>query len=350
SAARPRTGVRLRPPTVSTLVQESGRVGRGWQWVVALLPAFPIVLLVLRLWLLGRQDLHTMLLLVQHISPLGLASALVITLVWVPPVVVLTGRFLGALLVVSQPNPTVLARSWLAGRVDRIPDWVVVLFVVWAAFTWQLRFLPTLLMLALATAGLVIRQRHPRHRRLVRVSGLWLPLAGAVAAYLLLWPAIADAREGGDWATAALLVVPPALTVLLTGPLPRATARVVTQWLATTAAFLAPFVVGGFFLATPILPAVAVEVVAPSGTVDVIRGNVVAVDDRMTTLIDGAGTIRFVPNDTIRSKVLCPGADHIPSTPTQLRSWGVESTALEFLAPPVVTPAADPRCLGRPLD
>jgi hypothetical protein len=43
------------------------------QWVLTLLPAFP-VLLVLRLWQLSRQDMATMLLLVQYVSPLGCSA------------------------------------------------------------------------------------------------------------------------------------------------------------------------------------------------------------------------------------------------------------------------------------
>src|SRR4051812_48898049 len=35
-------------------------------WMLTALPAFPLVLLVLRLWYLSRQDLPTMLLLVQN--------------------------------------------------------------------------------------------------------------------------------------------------------------------------------------------------------------------------------------------------------------------------------------------
>ena len=54
-------------------------------WLLTVLPAFPLVLLVLRLWYLSRQDLPTMLLLVQYISPLGMISALFITLIWTVP-------------------------------------------------------------------------------------------------------------------------------------------------------------------------------------------------------------------------------------------------------------------------
>ena len=60
---------------------------RGFQWTLTLLPAFPIVLLVLRLWHLSKQDRNTMLVLVQNVGPLDLVSSLVISLMWVPPLV-----------------------------------------------------------------------------------------------------------------------------------------------------------------------------------------------------------------------------------------------------------------------
>lgn len=45
-----------------------GEVGDR-QWLLPLLPTFPIVLLVLRLWYLSRQNVQTMLLFVQYVSP-----------------------------------------------------------------------------------------------------------------------------------------------------------------------------------------------------------------------------------------------------------------------------------------
>lgn len=324
-----------------------GGSGRGWQWVLALLPAFPILLLVLRLWVLSRQDLATMLLLVQSVNPLGLASALVITLAWVPPVIVLTGRVLGLLQLVSRP-PHVEQASWLAVRVSRTPDWVITTFVVWAAITWQLRFLPTLVALALAITGLTIRLRYGDQTWLVQVMCFWLPICVSVALYAWLAPGIVAAFDNGDFATAMLLAGPPALACLLTGPIPRSTSRVMTQWFATAAAFVAPFVIGAIFLATPVLPDVALEVGA-AGRVDVVRSNLVAVDDRMTTLLAADGTIRFVLNDEILSKVLCPSTEQIPLSKTEVRGWGVEQTMLELFSPPAPPPLDDPRCQGRPL-
>ena len=87
-------------------------------WLLTVLPAFPLVLLVLRLWYLSRQDLPTMLLLVQYISPLGMISALFITLIWTVPAVILVLRVLGGILLVSAPE----RRRPLAARGDRAAD------------------------------------------------------------------------------------------------------------------------------------------------------------------------------------------------------------------------------------
>jgi hypothetical protein len=126
-------------------------------WLLTVLPAFPLVLLVLRLWYLSRQDLPTMLLLVQYISPLGMISALFITLIGTVPAVILVLRVLGGILLVSAPGQA--GRSLLAVTALRMPDWVVLLAVVLAGFTWQLRMLPLLLMLVVSILGLTGAQR-----------------------------------------------------------------------------------------------------------------------------------------------------------------------------------------------
>lgn len=322
----------------------------GWQWMLALLPVFPILLLVLRLWVLSRQDLATMLVLVQQVSPLGLASALVLTLAWVPPMIVLTGLLLGLLQLVSRPRNAELRPSWLAGRVTRVPDWVIAIFVAWGAITWQLRFLPLLVALTLAITALTIRLRYQDQEWLVRLMSGWLPITGAAVLYAWLAPAIVSAYDDRDVATLVLLAGPPALGYLLAGPIPHSTSRVVTHWFATTGAFVTPFIVGAIFLSTPILPTVALEVDSGEDDVEVVRSTIVTVDDRMTTLLNPDGTVRFVLNDTIKSKVLCPSSEQIPVSDVEAHGWGVEETVLEFFAPSAPPSPDDPRCQSRPSD
>ena len=325
---------------------------RDQQWLLTLVPAFPLILLVLRLWYLSRQDLPTMLLLVQYVSPLGLISALLITLVWVLPVIILVGRAFGMLLLVSAWTEADALRSWLVRVSVRMPDWVVVLAVVLAGLTWQMRFLPALLMVACAIVGLTVRTRYPGRPRLVGAVGVAVPVAVAAAAYAWLGPAIVDAFGQHEIVTALLLGVPPGLTPLLTGPVPARVARLVTHWPALVAALTAPFLIGTIFLHAPILPTVALEV--DPGATDrtqpqVIRGHVITVDDRMTTLLDADGSVRFVPNEQVRSKTLCPESRNVPASTVEVHGWPVEQTALEWIAPVPRPRPADPRCQGRPL-
>jgi len=323
--------------------------GRDQQWVLTLLPAFPLLLLVLRLWYLSRQDLQTMLLLVQYVSPLGLLSALLITLIWVPPVAILLTRALGALLLVSALSRMDALRSWLVRLSLRTPDWVVVLTVLVAGLSWQLRFLPALMMVSLAILGLAVRDRRPDSRRLVRGVCVVLPLVVAAAAYTWLLPAAVVAVRAGEDLTAALLLLPPALTVLLTGPVPAPAARLVTHWVAVVVALVAPFAIGAIFLRAPILPVSALEVGDPARPT-VLRAHVITVDDRTTTVLDMRGRVRFVPNDRVVSRALCPAtARDAPVSTVAARGWHVEQTALEWLAPAPPVDEQDPRCQGRPL-
>ena len=212
-----------------TQVSDGGHV-RNQQWLLTLVPTFPLVLLVLRLWYLSQQDMPTMLLLVQYVSPLGLISALVITLVWVLPVVILVSRALGALLLVSAHNRAEASRSWLVRASLRMPGWVVMVVVLLAALTWQLRFLPALLMVTVSIVGLSVRDRYDSYRWQVGAACVVLPLLTAAGVYAWVGPAIAQAFEQDEIVTALLLLVPIGLTPLLTGPVPATVARLVTHW------------------------------------------------------------------------------------------------------------------------
>jgi hypothetical protein len=323
--------------------------GRAQQnWLLSVLPAFPLILLVLRLWYLSRQDLPTMLLLVQYVSPLGMISALVITLIWTVPAVVLVLRALGGLLLVSARDPLDATRSLLAVTALRMPDWVVVLAAVLAGMTWQLRFLPALLMLLVSIMGLTAWQRHPRDRTVLRVVTVAVPVAAALLTYLWVWPGIVSAVSHGEPTTVLLLVVPPLLGLLLTGPVPARFARLATHWPSVVAALVAPFVVGAVFLRAPILPSAAVEYADGSEPVQVLRGHVVTVDDTTTTVLDRGGQVRFVPNAQLRSKTLCPETAQVPASAVLVRGWPVEDSVLEWVAPTRRVGERDPRCLGRP--
>ena len=320
-------------------------------WLLTVLPAFPLVLLVLRLWYLSRQDLSTMLLLVQYISPLGMISALFITLIWTLPAVVLVLRALGGVLLVSAPAPAGATRSLLAVTALRMPDWVVALAAVLAGFTWQLRLLPTLFILIAAIMGLTaVQRRGPGQRLVLLVTTLLVPAALGLLILLWMWPGILTAVSAGEISTALLLTAPPLLGPLLAGPVPPWAARMVTHWPAVAAALVAPFVVGVVFLRAPVLPDSAVEVASGRGAAHVVRGQLIAVDDTSTTVLGHDGVVIFLPNGDVRSKTLCPGRSRPPDSAVVVRGWPVAESALAWVAPARRVTEVDPRCLGRPVD
>ena len=318
-------------------------------WLFAVLPAFPLVLLVLRLWYLSRQDLPTMLLLVQYVSPLGMISALFITLLWAVPAVVLVLRCLGGLLLISARDQSQATRSLLAVTALRMPDWVVVLAVVLGGITWQLRFLPVLVLLLISIMGVTAWQRHPDDRLVLRIVAFGVPVATAVVVLLWMMPGIVAAFRRGEIATALLLTMPPLLAIGLTGPVPVRYARLATHWPAVIAALIAPFVVGVVFLRAPILPTSALEITAGK-SLDVLRGQVISVDDMETTILDREGQVHFVPNGNVHSRTICPETAQAPASAVEVRGWPVEDSVLEWVAPTKRTTTADPRCLGRPLN
>jgi hypothetical protein len=318
-------------------------------WLFTVLPAFPLVLLVLRLWYLSRQDLPTMLLLVQYVSPLGMISALFITLIWTVPAVVLVLRVLGGILLISAP-PAEAGRSLLAVTALRMPDWVVLVAAVLAGFTWQLRLLPVLLMLVVSIMGLTAVQRFRAGRWIMLWMTVGVPVLVGLLVLIFTAPGIAAALRAGEGTTALLLAVPPLLGPLLTGPVPAWAARPATHWPAVGAALVAPLVVGVVFLRAPVLPNSAVEVGERGRPVQVVRGQLIAVDDTSTTVLTGGGEVTFVPNEQVRSKTLCPEPEPGPDSVVAVRGWPAESSALQWVAPTRRAGEVDPRCLGRPLD
>ncbi|MFF5054389.1 hypothetical protein ACFY1S_14525 [Micromonospora sp. NPDC000663] len=333
------------------------------QWLLTLLPAFPVLLLVLRLWQLSRQDMSTMLLLVQYVSPLGLLSALLIALVWAFPVVVLAFGVLGRLLRLSAPDRFDPERSLLASGTARTPGWVISAAVALGALTWQLRFLPSLLMLGLWLLALRTRYLHPDQPTRILVVTVALPVAAAVLAYSVLAPAIWTAVQEGELSTAALLAVPPAATLLLTGPIPGWIAPALTHGLAFTVAAVLPVVMGAVFLRVPLLPIAAIEVdpkkaaeapvsdAVPSppdrAGLEVVLGSLITVTDTSTIVLDQSGRVRFLPNGQVESQVLCPQAAQVPYSLVSVRGWPVEETALDWMMPRRQMVDPDVRCEGR---
>ncbi|GIJ24858.1 hypothetical protein Vqi01_00200 [Micromonospora qiuiae] len=332
-------------PTGAGLANRRRTARQAQQWLLTLLPAFPVLLLVLRLWRLSRQDMSTMLLLVQYVTPLGLLSALLIALVWAAPLVMLVLAVLGELLQVSAPDRFDPDRSLVAYASSRTPGWVLVVAATLAALTWQLRFLPALVMLLVWLVALRARNRFPDRPRVLVATGLILPVLVTAACYAWLGPAIWAALRHDELATAALLALPPAGALVLTGPVPARAAPALIRTLIYVLGALVPVLAGAVFLRVPLLPAVAVEVGAPL-TREVVLGEAVTVTDRMTIVLEHSGDLRFLPNDEVRAQVLCPNASRMPASRVTVAGWPVEDTALDWMMPRRPVGVPDPRCAG----
>ncbi len=305
---------------------------RDRQWLWALLPVFPLVLLALRLWYLSRQNISTMLLLIQHVNPIGLISWLVIKLIWIFPIGVLVGWMVGTLSRISAPHAL---SPRLARIAYRLPGWVVVVAVVTAAVTWQLRFLPLLGMITVTTSALILRESG--RSRLERFASRVLPVAAAVFGYLWFLPAGMEAARGDDPLTAVLLLLPPLLTVVLSGPLPAVAAQPVTIAAGSGLALLVPLLIAAAFLRAPVMPLSMLEIddQDPTTPTEVVVGYVVTVDDRMTTLLNAHGAISFIPTENVVSRALCPDpTNQPPISDIRVRGWHVEQTLLTLLVTP----------------
>lgn len=327
------------------------RMSSDAHWMLGMLPSFPLVLLVLRLWHLSRKDLPTMLVLLQYANPVGLISALVVMLIWMLPAAILTFTLFGALRQACAWGGEDAHDFRLVSLTDRIPTWVVVLAILLAALTWQLRFLPTLVMVSLAILGLTTRHSPDAPARIVFVRAI-LPATIAVTAYLWLGQAIVDCCANREWVTLTLLIAPPGFAILLTGPPPVRAARFLTRWVAFGAAIAMPFLAGAVFLRTPVLPLVALEVSTDRSEIafpQIRRGRIVTVDDSMTTFLDLRGVVHFIPNDQIVSKTLCPEDSEVPFSKVTVHAWPVEQASLSWLTASRTPSPTDPRCQGRPL-
>jgi hypothetical protein len=336
-------------------------------WLLALLPAFPLLLLVLRVWYLARQDLQTMLMVLQSANPLGLIASLLISLIWAIPLLVLLFRVHYLLLLVSLAQegerPT---RSWLARQGNRMPTWVSAPSVVLAALSWQLRFLPSLLMLALVILALEVRNRlekpdQPR-RFLTSATSTAVPIAVGLLTLAWFGPAIVHALGSShEPVTALLLLLPPLATPLICGPIPPATARWLLPASASLLALTIPFLLGANYLSTPVLPRVAVQFrpakttavstpsagrPTPAGEVLVQRGSLVSVDDRFTTVLDAAGQVHFIPGNDVTDQVLCSTGPEPPDSTVSVHGWQVEQSVLSWAAPRPRQTLPDARCSG----
>lgn len=335
------------PVTRSVITVGSGRPLPERAWLLTLLPSFPIVLLVLRVWFLARQDVETMALLLQSASPLGLVSALLVSLVWAGPALLLGIRVCYLLHQVSTGS----GRSWLSRIGARNPAWTSVPAFGLALLSWQMRFLPLLLLTAAVILRLerAIRPGPAGATGLPRRLTILQPTVLAVLAVLAGWwlaPTIWVATTTGELVTGALLLVPLLLVPLLPGTLPVGFATRVLPAAAAMLLLVLPVFVGQRYLRAPVLPHVALQRAVDGGGTRLEEVSLVSLDDTYTTVLDESG-VRFVPTKEINTIELCSAVPTPPTSKLVAHGWGVERSVLAWMAPTRSKLPVAPRCLGQ---
>ncbi|TMR12727.1 hypothetical protein ETD86_31920 [Nonomuraea turkmeniaca] len=313
------------------------------EWLYIAISTVPALLLSLKIWYLSGQSVETTQLVVQSISPISLLVELFFVSLWMLSTVVILFHCAGRLLQLSRADGH---KFRLVRTVSRIPMWALMASFAVALFTWHIQYLPALLMLATMSISLHVRLEFPDRPRLVAVICWLFPLATTAAFYCLMLPTALTAWHDGDRFLAAILTIPPTLGLFLGNRLPSAAAPVlVNSMLVCSLAILAPLACLKFLNAS-FLPAVAVEITQPA---QVHTGYVISMSDVATAVLGLDGTVRFFPNNQVKSQVLCRDYTRAPYSKLDINGWGVEETILEAFNSKDHHPDSDQRCFGRPL-
>lgn len=307
-----------------------------WTIVVAL----PALVSILRLWAEAGGDLETTLLLVSNVGPVNLIAGLVVTATWLVSAALVTIFAVGSL-TRNALRAGVERLTWsalFAQLASAAPRWLRPIAFVLAALTWQLLYLPWLILAACAAFGW-----HPAgpRRRIV----LWA-LAG-VAYLTVVGPVVVAAIARGDVVPVAHLLMPPLLIALgATLPIPAGLVRPFAA-AAQAATVLLVLAAAAPVLATPVLPLSVLTTVKAGDDQppQPIRGHIVEVTDTTTAILRVRGGVEFIDNDQIAGRALCPDEDEAPRYRLWIFGMHVENSILQGvgrLRRPVVP--IDPRC------
>ncbi len=283
-------------------------------WTVAI--GAPVLLSVLRLWVEAGGELQTTLLLVEHVDPINLVAALVATGSWLVSAMFVAALAIGGVLGAGGETGR---QMWVARWAEQTPPWVKLGSFTIAAFTWQLIYLPMLL-LALCAAY----QLSPRR--------VWVALVGLAFYAVLIGQTLLEALRLADPRARAMAVLllagPVVLALFIAGPL--------------RPGFVRPFAVGaqlfgvGLLLwaalpmvTTPVLPLTVTVVSGPGDSVEYVRGHVITTDDVSTVVLEENGQVRYLPNEDIEAQDLCPTSQEIPRFPLRFLFPGMEPVSLE---------------------
>ncbi|MEV0622014.1 hypothetical protein AB0I81_52465 [Nonomuraea sp. NPDC050404] len=323
---------------------------RGYdkEWAIAISPGVPVVLLMLKVWYLSDYNAETTQLLIQHINPLALLSALSLAILWTVPTAVLVVRYIAASLKLVLAEPS---RSCLV-RIDaRIPAWVTWSSFLMALFAWEIQYLSILLMLALALIGLASRHHRTARPWIVPLACLCLPVLAIAAYYGAIWPAAVEAWKEGDAYLCAMLLAPPPLALILNRRLPALAARALFDGGGIYIGVLLLSVLLFRFVQIPVLPVVAVELRPSPGSLTntALTGHIIHTDDRMVTFLEMNGIVRFLANDSVISQTVCRDYSRAPYSRISIVGKNVERTLLQGNGHDNDRLDIDQRCYGRPL-
>ncbi|MGN9808010.1 hypothetical protein ACTMSW_01445 [Micromonospora sp. BQ11] len=327
--ATPSPAVDAAPPPISDRPFD-----REAFWTVAV--GLPALVSVLRLWA-EAGDLETTLLLVANVGPVNLLASLVVTATWLVSAALVAVFAVGAVTRRGRRSgsATLTWNSLFAQLSWAAPRWLRILAFALAALTWQLLYLPLLLLAAGAAFGV-----HPTRRH--RIG--WLL---AAVAYLAAFGPVAVSAVLAWYVVPALLVLaPPVLFALgATRPIPAGLARPFASVAQVAALALVVLAAAPVFTA-PVLPR---GVVAVTGEGDdppqPVRGHVVEVNDTTTVVLRSSGGVEFIPNGRVADRVLCPDEGQTARYRLFVFDLHIEDSVLSGagrLRRPA--PVLDPRC------
>jgi len=312
-------------PDSPAAVAARARVDQQALWSVAV--GLPALISVLRLWVEAGGDLQTTLLLVANVSSINLIAALIVMAAW------LVSASMVAVFAIGQLTKDVLPehpvpRPWRL-RFARIaagtPAPLKLVVFAFAALTWQLMFLPLLLVAAAMVFGL------PPQR--------WYRWLTYLVGYLLLTgPTMLAALDKGDVLPVLVILAPIVL-------LPLGAARPVPVSLALPYARLAQALTAALVLhaastviAAPVLPLSVLTVTSAhpdAKEVDPrplsVRGYVIEVNDATTAVLHEHGGVEFIPNARVTSRVLCPDSSQTPNYQLAVRGMHIEDSLLQAI-------------------
>lgn len=301
-------------------------------WAIAV--GFPLFVSGLRLWVEAGGSTATTLVIIQSVEPVNLFVTFLATSAWLLSAIGVAVFTVGTLYLASE-RPEDEAPPLFATWTANCPGLVKIAAFVLAAATWQLLYLPLLVLSAYAVLRPALKPR-----------GRWVMASVTGVTYIVGFGwAARDALATGSLVPAALLILPGVL--LLAGaaqPLPASAASGVSR----TAQFLAMALLVWAtvpVVTAPVLPTEVISVEQTGEASKPIRGHVLEVNDKTTAILREQGGVEYIDNSIIQSRGLCPDPGETPRYRLWIWGYHIEDSLLRGAGRrlrPETLP--DPRC------